>query len=193
MFQLPVAIGVSLSSNWENTICVPLWAKVGYWVWQFFPWKVNLSKSLILEIQCNLWFCFVKGSTSSAWVATKYYDPSVSVRIDAAVLRCADKMQHWLAETLAGRGVFLMRYFSYSGWMRLLSVCWCDCPAFAWQSAFLVMFLLNMRAVFMLQNLTSDWRSVLRFLSIDVSAKIIFSQNELEYSCRYICRSMVLV
>jgi len=37
--------------------------------------------------------------------------------------------------------------------MRLRSVCLCDCPAFAWQSVFLVMFLSNMRAVFMLQNL----------------------------------------
>ena len=43
-------------------------------------------------------------------------------------MHCADKMQHWLA-------------------------CWCDCPAFASQSAFLVMCFLKMRALFLLQNL----------------------------------------
>ena len=102
----------------------------------------------------NLWFCFVKDSTSSAWVTMKYYDRSVSVRIEAAVMRCADNIQHYLAETLAGRAKwFSYAIFSYSGRMRLLTACWCDCPAFGWQSAFLVMFLLNMRAVFMLQNL----------------------------------------
>ena len=59
----------------------------------------------------------------------------------------------WLKFWPAERSVFLMRYFSHSDRMRLLCVCWCDCPAFAWQSAFLTMISLNMRAVVMLQNL----------------------------------------
>jgi len=40
----------------------------------------------------------------------------VSVRTEAAVMHCADKMQHWLAESLAGREECVSRaMFSYSG------------------------------------------------------------------------------
>jgi len=51
VFHLPVARWVYLSSLWQNPICARLWAKVGYPLWQFFQSNVNLSKSLILEIQ----------------------------------------------------------------------------------------------------------------------------------------------
>jgi len=70
-------------------------------------------------------------------------------------MRRADKMQHWLAETLTGRAECVSYATFFLFWLNALAVfvCWCDCPAFAWQSSFLVMFLLNVKAVSMLQNL----------------------------------------
>jgi len=78
----------------------------------------------------------------------------VNVRIEAGVMRCADKMQHWLAETLVGRVECVSHAIFFIFWlnapvvcvlMRLSGLCLAECVSGN--------VLLKMQAIFMLQNL----------------------------------------
>jgi len=46
----------------------------------------------------------------------------LSVRIEAAVMRCADKIQHWLAETLAGRAECVSHAIFFIFWLNATAI-----------------------------------------------------------------------
>jgi len=97
--KLYLTIGVSITScersfsnlklirsylRYGDKIVFLLWPKVGYWLWQFFPSRVNF----------------------------------VSVRIEAAVIRRGDEMQHWLLETLGGRAECVAHAIFFTFWQN---------------------------------------------------------------------------